>query len=122
MREEKYRRHSLVRAIPQTWRNHQIRVHLRQLGHPVVADPDYSVAPRLLLSEIKVGYKSRPGVVERPLLERMFVHFDRLRLPDRDGGQRVLTAPLPRDLELVLDKLRKFAAVSDRGPARAEET
>ena len=117
VRVEQFRRHSVVRAVPQTWRNHQIRVHLRYLGHPVVADPDYSAAPELLLSEIKVGYKSRPGVAERPLLRRMFVHFDRLRLPDR-----VVTAPLPADLELVLGKMRRFAAVSGHRPARTEET
>jgi 23S rRNA pseudouridine1911/1915/1917 synthase len=45
---EKY---SLVRLQPQTGRTHQLRVHLRKLGHPIIGDTIYGGEPaqRLLL-------------------------------------------------------------------------
>jgi 23S rRNA-/tRNA-specific pseudouridylate synthase len=36
---------SLVRCMPLTGRNHQIRVHLLHLGHPIANDPIYASAP-----------------------------------------------------------------------------
>lgn len=112
--ETRFRDHTLVRVRPMTWRNHQIRAHLGWLGHPIVADADYGPRPHLLLSEIKKHYKTRAGVVERPLLERMFLHLERVRLPDLGGdaaGFVTIDAPLPKDLTVVLAKLRTFAAV-----------
>jgi len=108
--EEAFRTHTLVRVVPELVRPHQIQVHLGHLGHPVVADKDYGVRDNLLLSEIKQGYKTRPGVVERPLLTRMFLHVARLAWPDRDGRVHTVEACLPPDLDLVLSKLRSFAS------------
>lgn len=108
--EESFRAHTLVRAVPEAARSHQVRVHLRHLGHPVVADKDYGVADNLLLSEIKRGYKARPGVVERPLLRRMFLHIQRLTWLGPDGQALTVEAGLPGELELVVSKLRSFAS------------
>jgi RluA family pseudouridine synthase len=107
--DEAFRQYSLVSARPMTSRNHQIRVHLGFLGHPIVADPEYGLRDRLLLSEIKKNYKARAGVVERPLLSRMFLHISRVSFPDSAGVRREVTAPLAKDLEVVLAKLRSFA-------------
>ncbi len=38
---ERYAQHTLVAATPMTGRNHQIRVHLSAIGHPLVADAFY---------------------------------------------------------------------------------
>lgn len=108
---ERFRRHSLLVAWPRTGRSHQIRVHLRHLGHPVVADADYGVGASLFLSEIKRNYKRRPGVAEKPLLTRMFLHAAELWLPHPDGRTMHAEAPLPDDLATVLRKLRSFAPV-----------
>jgi 23S rRNA-/tRNA-specific pseudouridylate synthase len=96
-------------VVPETARSHQVRVHLSHLGYPIVADKDYGVRDNLLLSEIKRGYKTRPGVVERPLLNRMFLHIARISWPESDGQIRTVESRLPGELDLVLSKLRSFA-------------
>lgn len=108
-REEQFRRHALLRVQPQTGRSHQIRVHLSASGLPVVGDPDYGTARELMLSDIKVGFKLRRGVEERPLLSRMFLHAEVVDLPSADERVRV-RAPLPPELEMVLNKLRRFSS------------
>ena len=112
---ERFRDHTLLRVKPTTGRSHQIRVHLRHRGYPIVADRDYGRRRALLLSEIKSDYKQRRGSVERPLLDRMFLHAAAVELTLADGSRIEARAPLPRDLQLVLDKLRRFSA---RGGAR----
>lgn len=108
--EERFRMHTLLRVRPLTGRSHQIRVHLSHRGYPIVADHDYGGRRALLLSEIKPGYKRRTGTVERPLLERMFLHAERIEWTPAAGAPVAAVAPLPDDLVLVLDKLRRFAA------------
>lgn len=108
--EERFRAHTLLRVRPLTGRSHQIRVHLSHRGHPIVADRDYSGRRELLLSTIKPGYKRRTGTVEPPLLERMFLHAERIEWSPEDGAPVAASASLPADLARVLDKLRRFAA------------
>jgi 23S rRNA pseudouridine1911/1915/1917 synthase len=83
---------SLVRAHPITGRTHQIRVHFAWLGHPIVGDRLY-------------GLKH-----QRLAVERMFLHAARLRfaLPST-GEMRDFSAPLPDDLQCVLDRLERAA-------------
>ncbi|MBK8976379.1 MAG: RluA family pseudouridine synthase [Planctomycetes bacterium] len=109
---ERFRAHTLLRVRPRTGRGHQIRVHLRSAGHPIVADVDYGAKGPLLLSAIKPGYKARFGTLEAPLLARMFLHASRIEIPCPPGSAIDVLAvdcPLPADLQLALDKLRHFA-------------
>lgn len=120
---ERFRAHTLLNVWPRTGRSHQIRAHLREAGHPIVADRDYGSRP-LQLSRIKRGYKARRGVPEKPLLARMFLHAAavRLRLPGAGEGEWVsVEAPLPRDLEVVVAKLRRFAPAPRGRDARGPE-
>jgi RluA family pseudouridine synthase len=105
---EAFQRFTLVRAIPSTGRSHQIRVHLAHQGHAIACDPDYGARRTLLLSDLKPGYKARPGVREPPILERMFLHSESITFPLPAGGEARVAAPLPKDLELPLKKLRHF--------------
>lgn len=102
-----FSRHALLALRPTTGRGHQLRVHLRSVGHPIVGDLDYG-GSQPLLSEFKRGYKLRAGVVERPLLERMFLHAASLAFTDLDGSPVAVDAPLPGDLATVLQKLERF--------------
>jgi RluA family pseudouridine synthase len=110
---ERFTHFALVRARPRTGRSHQIRVHLADLGHPIVGDADYGGRAALLLSDLKRGYKTRRGVAEPPVLTRTFLHAASLCLPRLGGGPPARAhAPLPPELSAALRKLRRFAAVA----------
>lgn len=96
--------HALLALRPHTGRGHQLRVHLQSIGHPIVGDRDYGGGP-LLLSSLKSGYKRRPGMPERPLLQRMFLHAEALACLDLDGRRLAAEAPLPEDLAVPLRHL-----------------
>ncbi|HEU4417716.1 MAG TPA: RluA family pseudouridine synthase [Planctomycetota bacterium] len=106
-RTRAFRRHALLALHPTTGRGHQLRVHLQSVGHPIVGDRDYGGEP-LLLSSLKTGYKRRPGVRERPLVDRLFLHAERVSFCDLDGTQVTVETPLPEDLAVALQKLEDF--------------
>jgi 23S rRNA pseudouridine1911/1915/1917 synthase len=79
-----------------TGRTHQIRVHLDAIGHPVAGDPLYGTGT------------SRRGPEG---LERLFLHAWRLELNAPSDGHLIRAeAPLPAELERVLDGLRSAVA------------
>lgn len=72
----------------ETGRTHQIRVHLRAIGHPVVGDPRYAGARQ-----------SFPA-------PRQFLHAEHLAFAHPVTGEPVAAdSPLPADLQAVLDRL-----------------
>jgi 23S rRNA pseudouridine1911/1915/1917 synthase len=72
-----------------TGRTHQIRVHLADLGHAILADGVYGRSVRWPLQ----------GPIH---LRRQGLHAWRLELPRRDGSTLQVTAPIPDDLQIVL--------------------
>jgi 23S rRNA pseudouridine1911/1915/1917 synthase len=77
---------SLLRLRLETGRTHQIRVHLRAIGHPVCGDPEYGT----------------PGLLG---LERQFLHATRLAFEHPLTGQPVeVSSPLPADLRAALGR------------------
>ncbi len=86
---ERFSGYTLIEARPRTGRTHQIRVHMATIGHPLIGDPVY-------------GHKH-----QRLYCPRQFLHAYRIeiRLPGR-GEWAEFTAPLPADLEEVLQRLR----------------
>jgi 23S rRNA pseudouridine1911/1915/1917 synthase len=84
---------TLVEAMPQTGRTHQIRVHLASLGHPVVGDNTYGAPAKL-----------RFGASEEPTLPRTFLHAAKLAFTHPITGAPVqFEAPLPCELAAFLD-------------------
>lgn len=105
---ETFKHTQLVQAEPATGRLHQIRVHLKAVGCPLVADHDYGTGFPLLLSELKRGYKMKPEG-ERPLMARPALHAARLEIKHPTSGEPlVIEAPLPKDFTVALKYLRKF--------------
>ena len=79
---------TLCKFILQTGRTHQIRVHAKHLGHPVVGDPVY-------------GYKKQKFAVEGQLL-----HAWQLELTHPTTGERMtFNASLPPTFIEILQKL-----------------
>jgi len=95
---------ALVEARPETGRTHQIRVHLRCAGHPLVLDPDYSIAGPLRVPEAIAGpLRDAAGVI---WLARTPLHAARLAFTHPDGRALILEAPLAPDLMVALALLR----------------
>lgn len=72
--------HALLKAMPETGRTHQIRVHLKAIHHPIVCDKLY--APN---HPCDLG------------LSRLGLHAYALDLPLPSGGRKEIVAPLPQD-------------------------
>ena len=107
--EEEFGLYSVLKFNILTGRTHQIRVHMKYLGHPIVCDPVYGSETPILLSSIKKRYKlSQQEETERPLLHRLGLHARRLSLKDPSGQTHHLEASLPKDLRALLQQLRKW--------------
>jgi len=108
--------YSVLEALPETGRIHQIRVHLAALGHPVVCDELYGNAKPVLLSAIKRSWRG-DLLDERPLLSRLGLHAAELFIPDYAGKDAeaaaglTLKAPLPRDMSALIRQMEKAAGV-----------
>lgn len=81
---------SLVELYPKTGRTHQIRVHLKYLGHPIFGD------------ELYAGRKTARN--DRKILPRFFLHAAEISfVHPKTGKDMHLIAPLPQELEKILD-------------------
>ena len=90
---ERFSQATLVEAKPITGRTHQIRVHARHAGFPLLGDDKYS--------------DENTAALCRTLgLQRLFLHARSLRLTLPEQGVLELVAPLDIELENILDKLR----------------
>ena len=72
-------KHSLVELKPTTGRTHQLRVHMKYLGHPIIGDPVYGDEDA----------------------SRLFLHAKALEITLPGGERRVFEADLPQDFENV---------------------
>jgi 23S rRNA pseudouridine1911/1915/1917 synthase len=104
---EAFRGFSLLKLEPHTGRTHQIRVHLSYIKHPVVADDMYGgkVVYRWQLADAEPA-------VEEPVMTRCALHAYSLELTHPRTGERVkFEAPLPPDMQTLLDLLRQYRKV-----------
>ena len=104
---ERFRGYALVEVEIESGRQHQVRIHCQHIGHPLVGDADYDGRP-LLLSQLKRKYKPKEDEPERPLMGRPALHAASFTLA---APPVTITSPLPKDFEVALKYLRKFAAV-----------
>jgi 23S rRNA pseudouridine955/2504/2580 synthase/23S rRNA pseudouridine1911/1915/1917 synthase len=107
---ERFKSYTLVEAMPLTGRRHQIRIHFWSLGHPLAIDDEYGVSDPIMLSGLKRNYKVKKCETEKPLISRLTLHAQSLTLtlPSR-GIEKTFEAPLPKDFELTLKQLKKYA-------------
>lgn len=89
---------SLIKVYPETGRTHQIRVHLKCLGHPIVSDSFYA--------------GRRTAKKDRAFCPRLFLHASNLSFTHPETGRRVeFSSRLPLELEKTLGVLEKIANV-----------
>lgn len=86
---------SLVRCMPKTGRQHQIRVHLAHLGHPILCDRLYGRPDPVTIADLDP--RSKEG--EHVLLARQALHAERLTITHPiTGDEHTFTSELPDDL------------------------
>jgi RluA family pseudouridine synthase len=97
--------HALLKAQPRTGRLHQIRVHARHAGFPVVGDKLYGLDERLFL-KLAAGEALSAIDHAQLLLDRQCLHAWRLQL-EHPGTREPFqaTAPLPADMEGLARRL-----------------
>ena len=100
---ERFTSFALVRLVPKTGRTHQIRLHLAHLGHPVLCDKLYGGRPQLTARDLDATESA-----EEVLLHRQALHAHKISIAHPSSGESLsFEAPLPRDLQNVLERLRK---------------
>lgn len=106
---ERFVGYALIECEPLTGRTHQIRVHLRTKGLPIVADALYG-GRNLLLSEFKTDYRLKPGREENPLFGRVALHATSLEISHPVTNNTVqIQCPPPKDFRVALKYLRQYA-------------
>ncbi len=80
---------SYLELSPKTGRTHQIRVHLKAINHPIIADPLY--APK---RKAALGFK------------RLALHARSISFKSLAGKQITVEAPYPADFEVAIKKLK----------------
>ncbi len=107
---EEYRQFSWMQFQIHTGRTHQIRVHMKHIGHPIVCDEIYGTATPILLSSMKrKKFKlSKADEEERPLLNRLALHAWKLTFTEADGKKVELEAPVSKDLRALLQQFEKW--------------
>lgn len=87
---ERYNDYTLVECRLLTGRTHQIRVHMAYIGHPVLGDPKY-------------GPKKCPFAIKGQALHSLSLTFDH----PVSKKEMTFEAPVPEDMQHILDVLRK---------------
>jgi 23S rRNA pseudouridine1911/1915/1917 synthase len=104
---ERFRYVTLVKCILETGRTHQIRVHMKHIGHPLFSD-DFYGGDRIVKGTVYSKYKQ---FVENcfALCPRQALHAKTLGfIHPRSGKEMHFDSPLPADMEGVIEKWRGY--------------
>lgn len=99
---------TLVQCILETGRTHQIRVHMKYIGHPLFND-DFYGGDKIVKGTVYAKYKQ---FVENcfHICQRQALHAKTLGFVHPTTGEDMFfEAPLPADIEEVIEKWRKYA-------------
>ncbi len=92
---------ALVECDIKTGRTHQIRLHMKSLGSPVLCDRDYGREAEISAGELRGKKKSADIIISRQAL-----HAAKLVLNHPATGERMsFSAPLPEDMQAALNLL-----------------
>lgn len=96
---------SLIKLNLQTGRTHQIRVHMRSMGHPVFGDPEYDGKKPHGLSQLTAKLKAQINNMLE-IMPRQALHAKVLGFKHPITGEHIrLESDLPEDMNLLIEKL-----------------
>ena len=100
---ERFKNHTHVKAILETGRTHQIRVHLSHVGHPLIGDPMYG-------GRVRFPKKASEELKEVLLnFKRQALHSKKLTLTHPISGELMSwKVSIPDDMLQLLEVLKKF--------------
>ena len=99
---DRFKSHTHVKAILETGRTHQIRVHLSHIGHPLIGDSMYGGRVRF---PKKASQELKDGLIN---FQRQALHSKKLTLTHPVTGKSMSwKADLPEDMQDLLSILRK---------------
>jgi 23S rRNA pseudouridine955/2504/2580 synthase/23S rRNA pseudouridine1911/1915/1917 synthase len=106
---EDFGKYSLLTFNLYTGRTHQIRVHMKNTGHPIACDDLYGDGKPVLVSSLKRKYNlSKSEEEEKPILGRLALHAARLSFSDEENIPRSFGADMPKDMRALLSQLGKL--------------
>lgn len=108
---EAFNHTSLVRCVLETGRTHQIRVHMKSLGHPLFADARYG-GDKVLRGVPSASYQAFVAncfaTCPRQALHARTLGF---RHPET-GEEMFFSAPIPPDMEALIERWKTYSAGS----------
>jgi 23S rRNA pseudouridine1911/1915/1917 synthase len=102
---------TLVECVLETGRTHQIRVHMKHIGHPLFND-DFYGGDKIVKGTVFAKYKQ---FVENcfAICPRQALHAKTLGfIHPTTGKEMFFETELPDDMQQVIDKWRKYATTS----------
>ena len=100
---DRFKSHTHVKAILETGRTHQIRVHLSHIGHPLIGDPMYGGRVRF---PKKASIDLKDSLIN---FKRHALHSKKLTLTHPISGENMSwTSKLPDDMLKLLEVLQEF--------------
>lgn len=98
---------TLVECVLETGRTHQIRAHMKHIGHPIFGDACYG-GTEILRGERSSSYKAYIQNCLK-LCSRQALHARTLGFVHPSTGQQMdFSSPMPQDMDSLLEKWRKY--------------
>lgn len=104
---------TLIQCRLETGRTHQIRVHMQSIGHPLFNDPEYG-GNRIIKGTTHNRYKQ---FIDNcfEICPRQALHAKTLGFRHPNGEYMRFDSEVPRDMQTVMEKFRRYAAGSRSG-------
>ncbi len=99
--------YSLVKFKILSGRTHQIRVHMKHIGHPIACDETYGDGKPVLISSFKKKFKLNREQEEQPILKRLGLHAYQIKFNSQAGQPVEIIAEVPKDFKALLQQLSK---------------
>ncbi|WP_442601607.1 RluA family pseudouridine synthase [Paenibacillus sp. KN14-4R] len=100
--EERYADMTLVRLRLETGRTHQIRVHMKYLGHPLLGDKMYGPEAEALSTD------SGQAASDQSLIDRQALHAAKLGFVHPRTKEWIqFEAPLPEDMSQAIEQVKE---------------